>query len=184
MNSDTDFGDTGRTENFDDPWVNYGGYGYLPNDHRHQLKVRGTYALGEDWELGGTLERAVGPADQRASASATRSTAPTTTATSSVSANCDSERAVGACVRLRAAAATGRTPWIFDLGATVTYKHSFAAADLRVKFSVFNLLNQQRDIDVDDEFESGIGDPNPDWLRGTSFSSRRATGSSPSSINY
>ena len=26
VNTDTDFGDTGRTENFDDPWVNYGGY--------------------------------------------------------------------------------------------------------------------------------------------------------------
>ncbi len=55
MNSDTDFADAGRTEAFDDPWVNYGAYGYLPNDHRHQLKVRGAYALGEHWEFGATL---------------------------------------------------------------------------------------------------------------------------------
>ena len=45
VNTDTDFGDTGRTENFDDPWVNYGGFGYLPNDHRHQFKVRGSYGF-------------------------------------------------------------------------------------------------------------------------------------------
>ena len=46
---------TRRTEAFDDPWVNYGSFGYLPNDHRHQLKVRGAYALSEHWEFGGTL---------------------------------------------------------------------------------------------------------------------------------
>src|SRR5690606_17131986 len=27
VNSDTNFDDAGRTENFDDPWVNHGGYG-------------------------------------------------------------------------------------------------------------------------------------------------------------
>ena len=47
VNSDTDFGDTGRTEAFDDPWVNFGGYGYLPNDRRHQFKLRGAYGFGE-----------------------------------------------------------------------------------------------------------------------------------------
>ena len=49
VNTDTDFGDTGRTENFDDPWVNYGGFGYLPNDRRHQLKLRGAYGFLQDW---------------------------------------------------------------------------------------------------------------------------------------
>ena len=56
VNSDTDFADTGRTEAFDNPWVNYGGYGYLPNDRRHQVKMRGAYALGEHWEFGATLD--------------------------------------------------------------------------------------------------------------------------------
>ena len=55
VNTDTDFGDTGRTENFDDPWVNYGGFGYLPNDRRHQIKLRGAYGFGEDWRVGMTL---------------------------------------------------------------------------------------------------------------------------------
>ena len=39
VNSDTDFSDTGRTENFHDPWVNYGGNGNLPNDRRRQFKI-------------------------------------------------------------------------------------------------------------------------------------------------
>jgi hypothetical protein len=47
VNSDTDFADTGRTENFDDPWVNYGGNGFLPNDRRHQFKFRGAYGFND-----------------------------------------------------------------------------------------------------------------------------------------
>ena len=39
----TNFADSGRTETFDDPWVNSGGNGYLPNDRRHQFKLRGSY---------------------------------------------------------------------------------------------------------------------------------------------
>jgi len=51
------------------------------------------------------------------------------------------------------------------------------------KFAVYNALNRQKAIDVDDEYESGIGDPNPDWLRGTSFQSPRY-GQLTLSINY
>ncbi len=65
VNSDTDFADAGRTEAFDNPWVNFGGGGYLPNDRRHQIKLRGAYALGDSWEVGASLAAALGPADQR-----------------------------------------------------------------------------------------------------------------------
>jgi hypothetical protein len=56
VNTDTDFGDTGRTENFDDPFVNYGADGYLPNDHRHQFKIRGSYGFLDGWRVGVTLD--------------------------------------------------------------------------------------------------------------------------------
>ena len=39
----------------------------------------------------------------------------------------------------------GRTPWLYDLGANVTYRHSFEVADLQIKLSVYNLLNQERE---------------------------------------
>src|SRR3546814_8200242 len=55
VNSDTEFADAGRTENFDDPWVNLRGYGYLANDRRHQLKLRGAYALAEHWRVGASV---------------------------------------------------------------------------------------------------------------------------------
>ncbi|HEX5694631.1 MAG TPA: TonB-dependent receptor, partial [Arenimonas sp.] len=55
VNSDTEFADAGRTENFDDPWVNLRGYGYLANDRRHQFKLRGAYALSDRWRLGASM---------------------------------------------------------------------------------------------------------------------------------
>ncbi|HEY5807582.1 MAG TPA: TonB-dependent receptor [Povalibacter sp.] len=164
INSDTDFGDTGRTEAFDDPWVNYGSYGYLPNDHRHQLKVRGAYALGDHWEFGGTL-----------------------TVQSGRPIN-----AMGECnpydetcywsffifnettgeYELRPRGSEGNTPWLYDLGANVTYRHSFAAADLSVKLAVYNLLNQQRVTEVDD-FLGSVPDGNADYGIGTGYQAPR-----------
>jgi hypothetical protein len=55
VNSDTDFADTGRTENFDDPWVNLNGYGYLPTIVG-MVKLRGSYAITDDWMIGATLD--------------------------------------------------------------------------------------------------------------------------------
>ena len=165
VNSDTDFADAGRTEAFDNPWVNYGSYGYLPNDHRHQLKLRGAYALNEHWQVGGTI-----------------------TAQSGRPIN-----AMGECnpvdedacfwsfyifnentgeYELRPRGSGGTTPWTFDVGANVTYKHSFSAADLSIRLAVFNLLNEQRVIEVDD-FLGSVPNGNPDYGVGTGYQSPR-----------
>src|SRR5690606_23749925 len=62
VNTDTNFGGAGRTENFDHPYVNLAGCGPLANDHRHEFQFRGTYALTDNWRLGGTLNaRSGGP---------------------------------------------------------------------------------------------------------------------------
>ena len=88
VNSDFNFGDSGRTEAFDDPWVNLNGYGYLPNDRRHSFKVRGQYAISEHWQIGATfLARSPG-VRSAPSASATRSTTATSTASTICVANC------------------------------------------------------------------------------------------------
>ena len=164
INSDTDFADTGRTEAFDDPWVNFGSYGYLPNDHRHQLKVRGAYALTDHWQVGGTLTVQSGRP----------------------------YNAMGECnpydaecywsffifnentgqYELRPRGSGGRTPWIFDVGANLAYRHSFSAADLRVQLSVYNLLDQQRMVEVDD-FLGSVPNGNSDYGIGTGYQSSR-----------
>ena len=55
VDSDTNFDDSGRTENFDNPWVNSTAYGYLPNDRRHQLKMRGSFGITPAWQVGATF---------------------------------------------------------------------------------------------------------------------------------
>ncbi|RZA18867.1 MAG: energy transducer TonB, partial [Proteobacteria bacterium] len=53
VNSDTNYGDTGMVQHWDHP-ANNERYGDLFNDHRHQIKLRGSYKLNEMWSFGGT----------------------------------------------------------------------------------------------------------------------------------
>ncbi|HEY7639590.1 MAG TPA: TonB-dependent receptor [Steroidobacteraceae bacterium] len=173
VNSDTDFGDTGRTENFDNPWVNFGADGYLPNDRRHSLKVRGAYALGESWEFGGSLSVQSG---RPISAIGVGNPFDGTNFYSYFICvqNCNEDSLPSERVYVfEGRGKEGRTPWIYDLGATVTYKHSFSAADLRVKLSVYNLLNQQRNRQVDDQLEDDIGHLNTFYRLGESYQTPR-----------
>ena len=164
VNSDTDFGDAGRTEAFDDPWVNYGAYGYLPNDRRHQLKVRGSYALNEHWEFGGALTVQSGrPISKLGECNPYDETCYWSffiynEATDSY--------------ELHPRGAGGTTPWLYDLAANVTYRHSFSTADLSVKLAVYNLLNQQRMTEVD-EFLGSVPNGNEDYGIGTGYQAPR-----------
>lgn len=51
VNFDIDFVDVGCIENFDNFWVNYGGYGYLVNDCCYQFKFCGSYVLIENFSV-------------------------------------------------------------------------------------------------------------------------------------
>ena len=171
VNSDTDFADTGRTEAFDDPWVNLGGYGYLPNDRRHQFKLRGAYAFNDHWEVGASLTAQSG---RPVSAFGVGNPFDGTNYHSFYIcvANCDadpSERVY----ELHERGTEGRLPWTYDLGASLTYKQSFGSANLRVKFAIYNLLNEEVVTEVDEELEPDIGFRNPDYRRGTAYQSPR-----------
>jgi Carboxypeptidase regulatory-like domain/TonB dependent receptor/TonB-dependent Receptor Plug Domain len=156
VNSDSDFDDTGRTENFDNPWVNYGADGYLPNDRRHSFKLRGSYAVSQNWELGATFSALSG---RPISAIGSGNPFDGTNYWSFFicTQNCTSDVPSERVYELRGRGNEGRTPWLFDVGANVTYRYSFSAADLKVKLSVYNLLNQQRPTQVIDRLEPDIG---------------------------
>lgn len=173
VNSDTDFADSGRTENFDDPWVNYGGYGYLPNDRRHQVKLRGTYAFNENWQLGATLNAQSGrPINEFGVGNPFDGT--NYHSFFICVENCTAENPSERVYELRSRGAGGRLDWTYDLSASLTYLKSFGdRADLRVKFAIYNLLNQRRTIEVDDELESEIGTINSEYGRPTGFQSPR-----------
>jgi len=156
VNSDTNFDDTGRTENFDDPWVNFGGDGYLPNDRRHQLKLRGVYAITPNWQVAGDANIASGgpitgfgvgnPYDGTVYHSYYICVA-----------NCDAARSEDRVYEASPRGKYGRMPWTYTLGASITYLRQLAdIGQLRVKFAVYNLLNEQRTIQVDQDLQTTI----------------------------
>jgi len=172
VNSDTDFADTGRTENFDDPWVNYNGYGYLANDRRHQFKLRGAYAITDNWLLGATLDaRSGGPITGFGVGNPYDATAYHSYYVCVE--NCDSTFSGERVYAHSARGAYGRLPWSYELGASVTWLKSFNETNLKVKFAVYNLTNQQKRMSVNQEYEGAIGSPNDLFLYPESFQAPR-----------
>ncbi len=175
VNSDTNFDDTGRTENFDDPWVNLGGDGYLPNDRRHQFKLRGTYALTPHWQLG---------ADMRV-----QSGGPITgfgvgnpyDATNYHSyficvQNCASPVSEDRVYASSPRGKYGRMPWTYNLNAGISYIQPFEGGEFRVKLAVYNLLNEQRTTAVDQDLQTSISNAtNSTFRQPLGFQSPRFT---------
>lgn len=168
VNTDTNFGDTGRTENFDDPFVNLNGYGPLANDHRHQFKLRGSYALGQYWRLGATLDA--------------RSGGPITAFGVGNPYNwklyhsyflcvedCTPEQAIPTpeegdtwstsdrIYETSARGGAGRMPWLVDFGLSVSYTRDFGPARFSAKLAAYNLFNRQEATWVYQDQESSIG---------------------------
>jgi hypothetical protein len=67
----------------------------------------------------------------------------------------------------------GRLPWTYNLGLSVTYLKSFNDVDLKAKFAVYNVLDQQRTVGVNERLETSLGFINPSYLQGTSYQTPR-----------
>lgn len=169
VNSDTDFGDTGRTENWDNPYVNLSD-GFLPNDRRHQLKVRGTYALARHWQVGANLElNSGGPITSYGVGNPYDATdyhsyyicvdkcgfIPGQVDADGNPVPYPSEDRV---YREASRGNYGRLPWTYTVDANITYLRPFDGGTLRVKLTAFNLFNQQRKVQVDQDLQTSISD--------------------------
>lgn len=159
VNSDTGYNDTGMVQYYDHPAVNER-YGVLFNDHRHQVKLRGSYKLNDMWSFGSTLTVLSGgpitaygtywPGDNRAAGSS-----------GEFSGGGSGWICVANCKQaynLRqyeytGLGAFGRMPWTFDWGASVTWTMPVPNVDLKVRLSVYNLLNKQTTVRVRTRYE-------------------------------
>ena len=159
VNSDTGYADTGMVQYYDHPAVNER-YGVLFNDHRHQIKLRGSYKLNDTWLFGSTLTAMSGgpitaygtywPGDNRAAGTS-----------SEFSGGGSGWLCVENCTAtydLRTyeytpLGAFGRMPWTFNLGANVTWTLPVPDIDLKVSLSVYNLLNRQNEVRVRSRYE-------------------------------
>lgn len=180
VNSDTNYADTGMVQHWDHPGHN-DRYGDLFNDHRHQIKLRGAYKLSEMWSFGGTFTALSG-----GPITAFGVTWPDE---DFALGNYDSPGLGGGsswlCVRncdgpwadreyeFSPRGAFGRMPWTYNLGANVTWTLPVEGIDLKARFSVYNLLNDQEVINVAARYEAQPGQRRSTFGTGTRWQSPR-----------
>lgn len=177
VNSDTGYADTNLVQFYDHPAVNER-YGVLFNDHRHQIKLRGSYKLNEMWSFGATLTAVSGgpitafgvrwPNDNRGFGPGEFSGGGSGWLCESGCASYLTRQLV-----YTERGAFGRMPWVTNLGANVTWALPVEGIDLKVRFSVYNLLNTQTVVNVHSRYESTPGTKLPYFGEGTVWQSPR-----------
>ncbi|MEO5629942.1 MAG: energy transducer TonB, partial [Thermomonas sp.] len=69
--------------------------------------------------------------------------------------------------------AFGRMPWVTNVGANVTWALPVEGVDLKVRLSVYNLLNSQTVVNVHSRYEAAPGTKLPYFGEGTVWQSPR-----------
>ena len=178
VNSDTGYNDTNLVQFYDHPAVNER-YGVLFNDSRHQFKFRGSYKLNEMWTFGATASARSGgpitafgvrwPNDNRSAGGP-----------GEFSGGGSGWLCVSGCgdyttreLVYSERGAFGRMPWVYNVGANVTWTLPVEGVDLKARFSVFNLFNNQTVINVHSRYESTPGNKMPYFGEGTVWQSPR-----------
>lgn len=178
VNSDTGYADTNLVQHFDHP-ANNERYGVLFNDYRHQFKLRGSYKLNEMWSFGSTLTARSGgpitafgvvwPNDRRVAGGS-----------GEYSGGGSGWLCVSNCsdwanreLVWSERGAFGRMPWVYDLGASVTWTLPVENVDLKARLSVYNLLNRQTVINVHSRYEGQPGTQLPHFGQGTVWQAPR-----------
>lgn len=186
VNSDTNYGDTGMVQHWDHP-ANNQDYGPLFNDRTHQIKLRGSYKLNEMWSFGATLNAQSGgpinafgttwPNDTLAGGSVTSIGSGGGTfwhcIPPSGALNCANVPFANRVYEYAGRGWGGRLPWTYNLGANVTWTLPVDDIDLNVRFSAFNLLDQQQVINVSQRYEAQPGQVRSTWNTGTRWQSPR-----------
>ncbi|TWI03559.1 outer membrane receptor for ferrienterochelin and colicin [Luteimonas cucumeris] len=177
VNSDTGYADTNLVQYYDHPAVNER-HGVLFNDHRHQFKLRGSYKLNDMFSFGATFSAISGgpitafgvrwPNDNRSAGGP-----------GEFSGGGSGWLCVSGCsdyttrqLEYSPRGAFGRLPWVKDLGLNVTFT-PFADIDLKARFSIYNVLNDQAVVNVHSRYESTPGTRMPYFGQGTVWQSPR-----------
>lgn len=142
----SDFGQTdiSKTEDWDAWSLMEHAYGLLANHRRHQLKIRGSYQLTPQWLVSGTLRVQSGTPAECLGFYGTDDSDPI-----SYGSNyhwCDGVPAPPG--------STGFTPWTRQLNLGVRYTPAFADHRLAFRLNIFNVLNEQKAIQINPVMES------------------------------
>ncbi len=157
VRSDNGQADTGTTSDYDYKAAMIGAYGYGPNDRRHSLKLFGNFDLTEEWSMGANLLVQSG----RPISCIGVYKGFETSHYGNIHFSCDpgvpnASGNNGDTIIGRGT--VGRTPWTQTLDLNVAYKPTWLDG-LQFKVDVFNVLNNDKPISVNEIGEDGAGDP-------------------------
>jgi hypothetical protein len=174
------YGDTGMVQHWDHPAINER-YGDLFNDHRHQVKLRGSYKLNDMWTFGSTLVAQSGAPITAFGVTWPDENFSVGSFTSEGSGGGSGWICVQNCSgpwqervhEYTGRGAFGRMPWTYNLGVSTTWTLPVEGIDLKARFSIFNLLNDQEVINVRQRYEKSPGVYRTTFGTGTRWQSPR-----------
>lgn len=179
VNSTLQQEDAGLTQDFDHALFEDGSYGYLPNDHRHTLKLFGVYQLSDEWRVGGSFLLQSGRPvncngyidlnDPRIGMDYNYYS--NYAGSSFYCKNSQGVQVVGH------RGDRGRTPWIYNFDASVGYTPIWAGKKLTLEMKVFNLINTQRVTEYSEFSQFGgsaAPQDDPNFLNTVNYQSPRS----------
>ncbi len=173
VKSDIGQSDTSVTQDFDYKELAADSYGYLPNDRRHAFKLFGSYAMNEEFAIGSNLLVQSGRPKNCLGvlspwpAGSTGGIHPY----GSSFFTCDRDGDGVSEVVPRGKA--GRLPWTYTIDLSVAYSPQWADG-LTAKMDVFNILNKQEVVAVEDRAEdAATGVPSTTYLVPRAFQQPR-----------
>ncbi len=146
--------DISKTQDWDSPALMRYAYGYMANDHRHQIKMRGSYAITSDLLLGANLRIQDGmPISCMGFFNPDGSTDETSLEADPVGYS----SSYHTCFGKVASPGSTRTPWTKTLDMGLTYTPSFLDKKMSIGLQVFNVFNEQKaqQFDIQSEVRQG-----------------------------
>lgn len=153
VKSDIGQDDAGISQDFDFPGLMEGAEGYLPNDRRHTLKAFGSYAVNDEWRVGGaaTLQSGRPKNCFGVYGGTTDSTSP---------AYGDASFWCGGAQRSRGF--YGRLPWMQQYDLQVTYTPRWVKG-LTFTVDALNITNARTVRGIEEAEDSGVSNPGSNW---------------------
>jgi hypothetical protein len=160
VKSDIGQADTSVTQDFDYKELMVDAYGYLPNDRRHSFKIFGNYQVTDEWSVGANLivqsgrpKNCLGDLDLNPAPGSGDNFDPHPYGSSFFRCGTTTDGASGNVVAVPRGKA-GRLPWTNSLDLNVAYAPQWAVG-LQFKVDIFNVLNNQKVIAIDEVAENG-----------------------------
>lgn len=149
---------------FDHPGLMDGAFGDLPNDHRHKLKLFGSYAFTRSLQFGTNVQITSGMPISAFGYHPTDAFANSYGAASHYAGRVLAPRGSG-----------GRTPWITSWNLSLRYQPAWFGARTTFGVDVFNVLNLQHPTQVNQRADlDSTGKPDPDYKAPYQYQSPRS----------